>query len=129
MKEIEGYVSLLGNSSVSGKGVTTYSVIKIGDKVLQKIKIPTSLDSFLIVGERVTIYMRKSIILGVKREDGIIYCYSARPFMAVLLILCGIPTLLVFCIGILFIWMGWAEILNYQFVAELKNKGAIEISM
>lgn len=84
---------------------------------------------FLIVGERVTIYIRKSTILGIKREDGIIYCYFARPFMAVLLILCGIATLLVFCIGILFMWMGWAEILNYQFVAELKNKGAIEISM
>ncbi|PUE06700.1 hypothetical protein B9Z51_12165 [Limnohabitans sp. T6-5] len=129
MKEIEGHISLLGNAVVSPKGITTYSVIKIDEKIIQKVRIPTSLDSFLIVGERVTIYMRKSLILGVKREDGVLYCYSSKIFLAIILILLGIPLIPFFGIGILFVWMGWGEYLNHKIIKELENKGAIPINM
>jgi hypothetical protein len=129
MKKYQGIITRLGNGTIGKNGITTYSIIEIGDTLLQKVKIPTSLDSFLTAGSTATLHMRGSLLLGVDLANGKSYCYKAKPLVGGLLALVGIPLIPFFGFGLLFMWQGVSEILNYLAVNELQSQGAVSVSI
>lgn len=145
MKKISGNLTLLGDSITSG-AMTNYSVIEIGDQVLQKIKVPRGLDNFLTralsqIGVT-TIYLNGKVLLGVTLPDGKTYCYDAKVWKItfVIFILVGLPLIEIIGLGVgaaiftavIFIPFYiniFAEIRNYYITTELKSQGAIGIAI
>lgn len=132
MKIAEGPISLLGNARINNK-VTTYSVIEIGNQILQKIAVPNSLDNFLSRGlnqQGVSkLFLRGKVLCGIQTPDGKIYCYRANPVAGVILCVCGVPFILFFGVGLLFIWQGAAELMNYALTSKLKAMGATALKL
>lgn len=104
--EITATLKSLGASSSDGQD-TKYSVVEIGDTLLNNVRISTSLDNFLRKGlnrDEITIYAtgRSNGVIGAVRLDG--KTYVAAPFMnrfiLVLGIALGIITIPLFLAGI-----------------------------
>lgn len=131
MKVVEGNLTLLGNATIQNK-ITSYSVLEIGDQILQKIKVPRSLDNFLSRAldqqGTTTLYFQGKILCGVRTPDGKIYCYNARPVAGAILCVLGVPLIPVFGIGLLFVWHGISELRNAAVTSQLKSMGATPIS-
>lgn len=152
IREVKGHLTLLGNS----KGLNSkreYSVIEIGDQVLQNISISTKLDNFLCRALRwdgqCVLYLVNDSIFALTTPDGKIYCNPENGYVFDILlgvigafaVLYGFELLgrdssafglLVLCVGALLIWAaydGTRKILAYNsFLKSLKvNSGAIEI--
>ena len=132
MQVVEGNLVLLGNATIQGK-VTTYSVIEIGDQILQKVRVPRSLDNFLSRALQQngssTLYLNGKLVCGVRTPEGKLYCYKANTFAGALLCILGVPVIPVFGIGLVFIWQGVAELRNASVTNELKAMGATPISL
>jgi len=131
MQVVEGSLVLLGNATIQGK-VTTYSVIEIGDQILQKVRVPRSLDNFLsraLQQNGITkLFLNGKIVCGVQTPEGKIYCYKASTIAGLILCIAGVPLTVVFGIGLLFIWQGVAELRNASVTNQLKAMGATAIS-
>jgi len=131
MQVVEGNLILLGNATIQGK-ITNYSVIEIGDRILQKVRVPRSLDNFLSRALQqngsTTLYLNGKILCGVRTPEGKIYCYKASPIAGFFLCVCGVPLTLVFGLGLLFIWQGVAELRNASVTGKLQAMGATPIS-
>jgi hypothetical protein len=73
MQKASGVLRTLGNSTVTSSNVA-YTVIEIGEEVLQKVDIPKPLDNFLRHGlesaEKTTLHLVGRTILGVETPDG-----------------------------------------------------------
>ena len=132
MSTYQGELTSLGNSVIRNT-VTTYSIIEIGDQVIQKIKVPNSLDNFLVKslkqGGTTKLYLSGSLLVGVTLSDGKSYCYKAKPIAGLLILLIGIPLIPFFGVGLFFIWQGFGELRNYSLSKELANQGATQISL
>ena len=76
MIKASGVLRGLGNSKMSS-GFVAYTVVEIGDEVLQKVDIPRPLDNFLRFSlqsvEETDLYIVGRTILGVKTSDGRTY--------------------------------------------------------
>jgi hypothetical protein len=132
MQVIEGSVTLLGNATIANK-VTTYSVIEIGGQIVQKVRVPTSLDNFLTraLNQDGTskLFLRGKLLVGVQTPEKKIYCYKANAFAGLFLCIVGVPLIPFLGIGLIFIWQGVAELKNVAAVSELKAMGATPISL
>jgi hypothetical protein len=132
MKIAEGNIVLLGNAKISNTA-TTYSVIEIGDQILQKIVVPNSLDNFLSRAlaqqGRSKLYLSRKVLCGVETPDGKVYCYKAKPISGLIMCIVGIPLIPFFGVGLMFIWQGAAELSNYGVTSKLKAKGATALSL
>src|SRR5438128_7128260 len=116
MKTVEGSLKLLGNSSWTEK-VKTYSVIEIGDHLLQNVRVPVSLDNFLERALRESgttrLFMSRSLLLGVGLPDGKLYCYKSLPVpLSVLLMGVGLLLTPLFGMGLLLLWPMIGEFRN-----------------
>ena len=132
MSTYQGELSSLGNSVVKN-AITTYSIIEIGEHVLQKIKVPNSLDNFLVKslkqGGTTKLYISGSMLVGVTLSDGKSYCYKAKPIAGFVTILFGILTIPFFGLGLIYIWHGFGELSNHNMCKELVQQGATQISI
>jgi hypothetical protein len=76
MQKTSGVLRSLGSSTVSND-LVAYTIIEIGDEVLQKIDIPKPLDNFLRFSlqsvEQTDLYIVGRTILGLKTADGKAY--------------------------------------------------------
>lgn len=152
VREVKGHLTLLGNS----KGLNSkreYSVIEIGDQVLQSISISTKLDNFLRRALKwdgqCVLYLVNDIVFAITTPDGKTYCdpkdgyifESLLGVVGVFAVLYGFELLgrdspafglLVLCVGGLILWASYGTIKKTRtyngFLESLKLKsGAIEI--
>ena len=152
IREVKGHLTLLGNS----KGLNSkreYSVIEIGDQVLQNISISTKLDNFLCRALRwdgqCVLYLVNGSIFALTTPDGKTYCdpedgYIFESLLGVVgtfAVLYGFELLgkdspalglLVLCIGGLILWASYGTIKKIRayngYLKSLKMKsGSIEI--
>ena len=85
MKQVTGVLKKLGSANLTrgnvGSSMIKYNTIQIGNKVLQKMVTAQSLDDFLTqgLGQEVTLFLNKNMLIGVKLQDGQIY-YWKRSF-------------------------------------------------
>ncbi|WP_306393319.1 hypothetical protein [Telluria beijingensis] len=131
MNTIEGNLTLLGNATIQNK-LTTYTVVEIGDRILQKIAVPSSLDNFMsrALNQNGTtkLFMQGRLVCGIQTPDGKIYCYNARPVVGAILCLLGVPLIPFFGLGLLVIWQGVGELRNASVTGRLKAMGATPIA-
>lgn len=132
MSTYQGEITSLGNS-VTKNAITTYTIIEIGDQVIQKIKVPNSLDNFLVKslqqGGTTKLYINGSMLVGVTLGNGKSYCYKAKPISGLIIILFGILTIPLFGLGFIYIWHGFGEFTNHSMCKELVQNGATQISL
>lgn len=132
MSTYQGEITSLGNS-VTKNAITTYTIIEIGDQVIQKIKVPNSLDNFLVKslqqGGTTKLYINGSMLVGVTLGNGKSYCYKAKPIAGLVIILFGILTIPLFGLGFIYIWHGFGEFTNHSMCKELVQNGATQISL
>lgn len=153
VRELKGHLTLLGNSKGLNSKRREYSVIEIGDQVLQNISISTKLDNFLCRALRwdgeCVLYLVNDIIFALTTPDGKIYCDPEDGYIFEILlgvvgavaVLYGFELLgrdspafglLVLCVGGLILWASYGTIKKTRvynsFLESLKLKsGAIEI--
>lgn len=152
IREVKGQLTLLGNS----KGLNSkreYSVIEIGDQVLQNISISTKLDNFLCRALRwdgqCVLYLVNDSIFALTTPDGKTYCDPKDGYIfesllggvGAFIVLGGLALfekdssasgLFALCLGGLILWASYGTINKTRaynsFIESLKLKsGAIEI--
>lgn len=132
MKIVEGNIVLLGNSSIKTQ-TKIYSVIEIGNTILQKITVPISLDNFLGRGldqhGNSKLYLSGKVLCGIQTPDGKIYCFKTKPISALVSCIFGVPMIPFFGLGLVFIWQGIAELKNHAVTSKLRSMGATALSM
>jgi len=121
---------MLGNATLVNK-FTTYSVIEIGNQLLQHVVVPNTLDNFL--GRALhqpgdtRLFMSNLTLLGVGLPDGKLYCYPGRSDLGLLFCILGILTTPLFGIGLLAIAIGATELRNARMANDLRAQGAIAV--
>lgn len=132
MKIVEGNLSLLGNATIQ-RHITQYTVIEIGDTVLQRVRVPTSLDNFLSRALKQSgntkLFLNGKVLCGIQTPEGKLYCYRAKPIAALILCAAGIPLIPFFGLGLLFLWQGIGEFKNYSIANKLRGMGATAIEL
>lgn len=106
MEIVSGNISVLGNAKVESNGNRIYSVIEIGDRTLENIKVSAKLDNYLTVNssEDHALFIQNNDLVGIKRPDGKVFVQEV-PFKAVFsLFFLGASLLPVYLIGAPFIY-------------------------
>lgn len=96
MKEITGVLKTLGSGSTTlgnvGSSIVKFNTIEIGDTILQKIVTAQSLNDFLErgLGEEVTLFLNKDMLIGVKLSNGKVYYWKRSFFLFLFCVLYSI---------------------------------------
>jgi hypothetical protein len=142
MREVSGQISMLGNSRES-RGGSTYSVIKIGSSLIEKLQCVDALENFVHVardkGDNCTLYIEGRRLVGVKLSNGDFYCYKMNilfplAFLAILVFLLPFCLMLFWLVvpipalAVLF-WLGIRELKIALAGRKLKAQGAVPLSV
>jgi len=127
MEPIKGELKLLGNN-ISNKVGYRYSLIEIGDTILQDIIILDKLQNYLSTSLNkdgdIILYIHKNIIYGITTQDGKTYCTKVKNtpmYYISIILLIGSPP-----IGlILFIYYKISRSKINKFLKEMESEGAI----
>jgi len=98
MREITGYLKMLGSGKVTGnqagKSFVHYSSVEIGDEVLIKVRTAQALGDYISRGLNdsgpVTLYLIGKLIIAVKLANGKIYYWKRGMLSPILLTLIGL---------------------------------------
>ncbi|MDG3442632.1 hypothetical protein [Nitrospirillum amazonense] len=135
MRSVTGRLSLPGNGIVAGK-FSKYSVVKIGDIVLNNIHIAESLDSFLNVHTQgdTTIYWNGNWLSGrqiraIRTPSGDLYYLKRSILFVTFFVVFSILTIPILGFGLLLLPALLADF-NYCLAAtEFKAQGGIPIPL
>lgn len=132
MKIVEGNLTLLGNATIQNK-LIKYSVIEIGDQVLQNTTVPNSLDNFLSRAFKqqgnTKLFLNGKVLCGVETPEGKLYCYKANFSAAIVLCVAGVALIPLLGLGLIFIAQGVAELKNHDITKKLKEMGATVVTL
>ena len=132
MRVVEGRLTLLGNSTMDSKQ-RIYSVIQIGDHLLQKIYVVNAMDSFLQQSLNqpgtTRLHLLGKFLMGVQLPNGKLYCYSNNMIWPLVVMGCGVPLIPFFGFGLYVIWLGVAELRRVLAGKSLQSMGGIPCSL
>lgn len=130
-------------------GTLSNATVKIGDKYLLKLEVILGLDSYMgeahRTGRPCTLYIHRRRLIGIKLDDGELYFYRKRVFLALSIVLAMVAflslfplyyvvlaSIIVFPLTILWIAVCWKllwEIVYYFDGKKLEKLGGIPVSM
>jgi len=165
MKEFSGVISEYGRGGGGGVtqllsvpggyvmgtsgGTLANATVKIGDKYLLKLEVILGLSSYMDEARRsgkpCTLYIHRRRLIGIKLDDGEMYFYRKRVFLALLIVLAMVfflslfplyyvvlASVIVFPLTILWLVVCWKliwEIVYYFDGKKLEKLGGIPVSM
>ncbi|MDE1145009.1 MAG: hypothetical protein PW843_00095 [Azospirillaceae bacterium] len=129
MKQISGRLTMLGDSIVK-TNQCDYSLIKIGNNILQSVVVPSGINNFLDVhndGETTIYYVDpflfRKVIVGIGLPSGEKYCMGPGFFTSVMLLLCSIILIPLLGFGLLFLPTAVGSLVVDSAAAKLRDQG------